>query len=211
MYRLYNEKRIVTAPEVSTGSLPTAGLEIFRFAQRCQTAAEVWLTPPDPVSRVCTAWQVLRSIPSAHAPAEEAALACIVSRLAARVAREIESAGGGNGPTRPHPAAAIGWIARHLAEPSADLRALASALGVSRWHLSRVISRQTGHGFAEHLHGLRVLEAAHLLTTTQLSVKEVSAAVGYRRTGELGRHFTRWVRMTPSRFRAGLEQGAFRV
>lgn len=201
----------VIPSEVRTGSLPTIGLEVFRFAQRCQTAADVWLSPPDPVARVCTAWKVLRSIPSAHASVEESALACIVARLAARVAREIDALAEGSGPTRPHPAAAIVWMARHLAEPSADLRALAAALGVSRWHLSRVISRETGHGFAEHLHGLRVLEAAHLLATTRLSVKEVAATVGYPRTGELDRHFGRWLRMTPSRFRSGLDQAAFRV
>ncbi|HET7617327.1 MAG TPA: AraC family transcriptional regulator [Vicinamibacterales bacterium] len=196
---------------MSTGSLPAIGPEIFRFAQRCQTAADVWLSPPDPVARVCTAWKVLQSMPSVQASDEESALACIVSRLAARVAREIDALGEGRGPIRPHPAAAIVWMARHLAEPSADLRALATALGVSRWHLSRVISRETGHGFAEHLHGLRVLEAAHLLATTRLSVKEVAAAVGYPRTGELDRHFGRRLRMTPSRFRAGLEHAAFRV
>jgi AraC family transcriptional regulator len=64
-------------------------------------------------------------------------------------------------------------------DPSIDVDAMAQAAGLSRHHFSRVFEKAMGETPAAYLKSLRMKEAAKLLQTSQLSVKEVASACGF--------------------------------
>ena len=86
--------------------------------------------------------------------------------------------------------AAERWIRRHLREPFA-IPALAKSIGASPRTLARRIIEATGSGPLAFVRRIRVDAARHLLATTQLSVDEIAARVGYADPASLRRAFAR--------------------
>lgn len=81
---------------------------------------------------------------------------------------------------------------------------VAKGLGCSPKHLSRLISSHLGHSLSDHLRNLRMAEARHLLGNTDLTVRSVARAVGYRYPAHFTRAFTRIVGLSPEGFRRRL-------
>jgi AraC-like DNA-binding protein len=103
-------------------------------------------------------------------------------------------------------------LARHLlrardlvdgryAEPL-DLGALARAAHVSTRHFSRSFRDTFGETPHRYLLSRRLERARHLLRTTDMSVAEVCAAVGFRSVGSFTTTFGRHVGCTPTAYRA---------
>jgi transcriptional regulator GlxA family with amidase domain len=90
--------------------------------------------------------------------------------------------------------------ARH-GDPVLDLSSMAGAARLSRCHVSRLFKHETGVGFATHLRAVRVNHAKHLLQSSDLSVKEIAAAVGYSNTNALDRNFKAVTGTTPTSYR----------
>jgi transcriptional regulator GlxA family with amidase domain len=86
--------------------------------------------------------------------------------------------------------AAERWIRRHLARPFA-IPELAKGIGTSSRTLARRIGEATGSSPLAFVRRIRVDAARHLLTTTQLSVDEIAARVGYEDPASLRRAFAR--------------------
>jgi len=97
---------------------------------------------------------------------------------------------------------ALQFIDFHYAEPHLTLGTVATHVGMSRFHLARSLTTQTGHGFRVHLHRARIRAAERLLRGTTLSVKEVAATVGYNDTTQLCRHFRQLRGTSPAQFAA---------
>lgn len=95
----------------------------------------------------------------------------------------------------------LGVIAEHHRDPRFSLSDAATAAGVSPYHLTRLLKRHTGMGFAPHLQRLRIESAQRLLTTTVLSVKEIASAVGYQGSSQFDRQFRKTCAITPTEFR----------
>src|SRR5262249_30346533 len=93
--------------------------------------------------------------------------------------------------------------------PALALADIAKDVGLSPWHLTRLLTRHSGMGFSSHLHQTRVVAAQRLLANSTIPIKQVAAAVGYQSTVQLDRHFKRLSGLTPIRFRE--QQIAFRV
>jgi two-component system, response regulator YesN len=90
--------------------------------------------------------------------------------------------------------------ARHAEELS--LESVAQELGVSPSHLSRLLGRYAGMGFADCLARLRVERAKAYLGSAGLSVKEASTMVGFRDPAYFARVFRRFEGESPAEFRA---------
>ncbi|MCA9490702.1 MAG: helix-turn-helix domain-containing protein [Myxococcales bacterium] len=100
----------------------------------------------------------------------------------------------------PAVAKAQAWVREHLAaDPS--LAGMARAACVSERTLRRHFVRATGLSPAQYIQRARAEAAAELLRTTDLSVGEVSAEVGYREDGALRRAFQRHFGTSPSAWR----------
>jgi two-component system, response regulator YesN len=99
-------------------------------------------------------------------------------------------------------AEALRYIAGHTSDPSLCLREVSQHVNLSQWHLSRLLKERTGCGFTDHVRLARTSDAADLLSSTFLSVKEISARVGYQGASHLGRDFRREYNVSPSKWRS---------
>lgn len=71
----------------------------------------------------------------------------------------------------------------------------------SKFHFSRIFQRVTGLSPGRFLSAVRLREAKRLLTSTTLSVTDISHRVGYSSVGTFSSRFTSSVGMSPSRYR----------
>jgi len=74
---------------------------------------------------------------------------------------------------------AIRHVEQRLADPDLTVGSVACALGLHTTYLGNVFSRQTGMHLRRYIALRRFHHAAHLLTTTTLSIKQIAYQVGY--------------------------------
>ena len=109
---------------------------------------------------------------------------------------------------------AVHYLEASFADAQIALTRVADHVGLSPWHLARMLKRKTGQGFVAHLRRCRVEAAQRLLTgDPRFSLKEIAAAVGYREQGQLTHAFRQHCGMTPIAFRSALrlQRCAFRA
>ena len=82
------------------------------------------------------------------------------------------------------------------------LDSAAEMAGFSKCYFSRVFSKQTGIGFSRFLLKKRVAVAAHLLSTTQLSIVQISVQSGFNSLSTFNRTFKELHGCSPSEYRA---------
>jgi AraC-like DNA-binding protein len=95
-------------------------------------------------------------------------------------------------------------VRRHvLANLLAPVRtsALAAASGLSRSNFSHLFRKTTGHTPAAYVQELRLDEAARLLRSGELSIKEIASQTGFTSSNHLCKSFRRSFRMSPGDFR----------
>jgi AraC-like DNA-binding protein len=88
-------------------------------------------------------------------------------------------------------------IETRYAEPRLQLTLLARESHVTPTHLSRRLNAETGRRFSEHLNDRRIRAAHELVVTSDLSIKEVAAAVGYQQPTNLCREYRKRLGTTP--------------
>lgn len=93
------------------------------------------------------------------------------------------------------------WIDAHYGEPF-ELEALAAAVHLSPKYLSGLFRKTTGKTITEFLTVRRLKQAAQLLQTTELTVQEISARVGYANCAHFCQMFKQHMALTPSQFRS---------
>lgn len=98
-------------------------------------------------------------------------------------------------------AAAKQYIADHFHE-SLQLSEVAKRLYLSTAYFSRLFKEKTGMTFSDYLASCRIDRARQLLATTDLSIAEVSAAIGYQEANSFSRLFKARTGQSPSDYRA---------
>lgn len=76
-------------------------------------------------------------------------------------------------------------------------------VNISSYYLSRIFKEGTGENFIDYLTGLRIDKAKELLGTTNLSMKEICAKVGYSDPNYFSKSFKKNVGVTPTEYREG--------
>lgn len=89
----------------------------------------------------------------------------------------------------PKVTSALSFIRENSHNPALRLADVARHAELSRCHLDRLLVRSTGAGFIDHLRDARLARARTLLLDTEMSIKEIAFAVGYKYANELNRHF----------------------
>jgi AraC-like DNA-binding protein/CRP-like cAMP-binding protein len=79
---------------------------------------------------------------------------------------------------------------------------LGRELKLPAWHLARLLKSATGMTFGQLRNTVRVERARVALLTTELSVKEIAAGVGYTHPTDLTRHFRSVHALSPIAYRA---------
>lgn len=94
------------------------------------------------------------------------------------------------------------YIARNY--KCASLVGYARSCGYTPAYASRQIKNKTGKNFSELLRDIRMKEACGLLTSTDMSVEDVSAEVGYKSAAGFYKQFVAYCGMTPAEYRKTL-------
>lgn len=85
-----------------------------------------------------------------------------------------------------------------------SVEAAAEVMGMSKSHFMRLFKQVTGQPFVSYLNHFRIAKAQALLTTTEMSVAEVSHEVGFCDQSYFGLLFRRLVQTTPLQYRKGV-------
>lgn len=100
---------------------------------------------------------------------------------------------------------AINYLKEHFRE-ELNIKEIAARLGISDSYLSRLFKLETGHTFVEYLTNYRISKAIELLKDKRIKVYEVSGMVGYSDSRYFSMLFHKYVGLTPSEFRDGLNK-----
>lgn len=92
------------------------------------------------------------------------------------------------------------FIHLHFFEPL-TLKELAGHVNWSESYISREFKKLTGMNFVDYLHKLRISRATALLSTTTMSITEISSEVGYDYFRTFSRAFKALKGITPTEYR----------
>lgn len=95
---------------------------------------------------------------------------------------------------------AITTMHERLSEP-VTVDDMARAAMFSKFHFTRMFQRATGVSPARFLSALRLQRAKHLLTSTTMTVVDISVLVGYNSVGTFSSRFSRSVGLSPTDYR----------
>lgn len=87
---------------------------------------------------------------------------------------------------------------------------IATHLDVNPLHLSHAIQLLTGMSLAKMIREWRLLQAMHLLSTTDLSYATIAARCGYANADNLAKIMQKKLRMTPFEYRNGCHRNEIR-
>lgn len=84
-----------------------------------------------------------------------------------------------------------------------NLEDVSREVNISSYYLSRIFKESTGVNFIDYLTNLRVEKAKELLSSTNLSMKEVATKAGYADPNYFSKLFKKIVGVTPTEYREG--------
>lgn len=93
----------------------------------------------------------------------------------------------------------IEYLENHYSE-EISLEDVAEQVNISPQYFSKLIKKSTGFNFIDWLSMLRVKKAKELLTSSNLTVKEVCFLVGYKDPNYFSRIFKKKIGLTPSEY-----------
>lgn len=147
-------------------------------------------------------WLAMRLFREVHGsqPADDLSVESLLAELMAAAARMPSESKG----QRPQ------WLRRIIDKLAADyserltLDDLSREAGVHPVHLSRVFRRSVGEGIGEHVRRLRVRAACEQMRIPEISIAEISLALGFADQSHFTRAFRRVAGVTPMAFRSQL-------
>lgn len=98
-------------------------------------------------------------------------------------------------------------LSTHYAEPI-SLDTLSQLTGYTPQYLSSLFSEEAGMSIQACLQRVRVERACHLLSHTERSIAEISAAVGYQDTRHFSKIFRRYCSISPRDYRKNIRDEA---
>lgn len=93
------------------------------------------------------------------------------------------------------------YIDTHFDQPF-TLQDIASAIGVSPYHLAHLFKDQTGYSPMQYALRRRLGEAQSLLISTNLTVGQISSAVGFGNPCHFNTMFSKYIGMPPNKYRS---------
>ena len=94
------------------------------------------------------------------------------------------------------------YVFANAYDPDLDLQKMSEQFGLSADYISNMIKRETGYAFKEYVTILRITEAQRLLSEEKnLTINEIAAMVGYRKSSNFSKKFKELTGVLPSQFR----------
>ena len=93
------------------------------------------------------------------------------------------------------------YVEQNISDSDLSVESLSTALSMSRVHLYKKLLSLTGNTPSEFIRLIRLRRAEQLLRQSQLSVAEISYAVGFNNPRYFSKYFREMYGMTPSQFK----------
>lgn len=93
------------------------------------------------------------------------------------------------------------YIGRNYRDPDLSLEKLANKINLSTRQLNRIVKKKTSMTFRQYLITIRMQNAIHLLTESQLKVKDISEFIGYSSVHGFYAAFRKKFGCTPEEYR----------
>ncbi|GAB6173502.1 hypothetical protein JCM15765_29800 [Paradesulfitobacterium aromaticivorans] len=93
------------------------------------------------------------------------------------------------------------YIDRNISKKNISLEELSQHFHFSTCYISRVIKKETGLTFSEHLNQIRLTEAKILLRNSAININQIATLVGYNEVPHFNRMFKKSVGISPSKYR----------
>ena len=104
--------------------------------------------------------------------------------------------------------AVLGYMQEH--KGSLNLSEIAGHFGFSESQCSKLIRKTTGMSFNELRRMLRIRRAENMLMNTNMTVNEISLALGYENTETFIRLFRKVLHITPGKYREQIQNNTLR-
>jgi AraC-like DNA-binding protein len=88
-------------------------------------------------------------------------------------------------------------------DPDFSLEDIARGIGLSKFHLSRFLKKQTGQGFHDHLTRIRLRQAEKYLVESNRQVADIAYTCGFQSLTTFNRLFKAYTGTSPSIYRNG--------
>jgi len=98
-----------------------------------------------------------------------------------------------------------GFMLEHL-DQQLELATLAASANMSKYHFSAKYKKLTGYSPIKHFLNMKMEHACHLLDSSNLSVKAISAELGYEDALYFSRLFSKTIGMPPRAYRASIRK-----
>lgn len=105
----------------------------------------------------------------------------------------------------------VKYCSEHYSDEKLSLESISHALGVSKFHISRIISHSLKVSYSTYINTLRINRACELLTNTDESITNIALDCGYGTIRNFNRVFSDYQNMTPSEFREKKQNGHKRL
>ncbi len=102
----------------------------------------------------------------------------------------------------------IGEAARFICEnfeKPLTLEVVAKRVRMSKTYFCKMFREKTGFGFTDYISGVRITEAAKMLTDTDMDITEIATKCGYNDSSYFATVFKRIKGVTPVKYRKSLE------
>ena len=97
---------------------------------------------------------------------------------------------------------ALDFINDHMSSPLLCLTQVAEYCHISEKQLYILISKKTGMNYIDYVTSIRIEEAKRLLANTEISIKKISACVGYDNPNSFYKLFKKKEKLSPTEYRA---------
>jgi AraC family transcriptional regulator of arabinose operon len=144
--------------------------------------------------------EVLEEVEHGYAPAQLLYASQVLAHLIGVMIRHRHKQRRGSPDREQNIAQTVQFMKQHLEQPL-HIAALAAMANLSASHYIALFKRQTGHAPIDYFIRLRMRQACQLLDTTELSVKEIAARVGYEDPFHFSRVFKTVNEASPTDYR----------
>ena len=94
----------------------------------------------------------------------------------------------------------LDYLSNHYTQ-EISLKNICSEKYYSVPYTSKLIKKETGMSFTEHLHKIRIQHACRFLINTDLKIKDIAAVIGFNDMKNFNKEFKKQTGYTPSEFR----------
>ena len=95
----------------------------------------------------------------------------------------------------------VQYVQEHLGDAELCVDLLIDRFGISGHQISRIFRQKTGYGFREYLISQRMMRAKELVLSSEQSIAEITAAVGYSNASYFIKTFKLYYGMTPTQLK----------